>query len=122
MQSPFKLSPKLPSYFLERYWEEFGAWAKNFLKVGPIKSIVLKEGPFADPSPDHEMGPVLLQVKIRARTISKTEIMIEPETERDERLIRDHCQKLQHYGVRSRHFWKEAPRLWIPGMPAIDPK
>jgi hypothetical protein len=116
---PFKLSPKLSDYFLERYIEEFGAWAKNSQAIGPVKAIVLKEGPFADPSPNPEMGPILLQVLIVARPISHDTVLLEPATERDEKLIRDHVQKLQSKGIKSRHFWKEEPRAWIPTMPRI---
>jgi hypothetical protein len=123
MDSPFELSDKIDDYFLERYFEEFGAWAKNFRKVGPVKSFVLKEGPFADPSPNEEVGPVLLQVKLIAKFIKRTgKVMIEPLSGEDERLIRNHVQKLKRLGVHARAFWKEAPRLWIPGMPAVDPE
>jgi hypothetical protein len=123
MQSPFKLSPKLDDYFLERYFEEFQGWAKNFKKVGVVKSIVLKEGPFADPSPNEEMGPVLLQVKLIAKFDKRTQsVTIEPLGDQDERLIRNHVQKMKKIGIAARHFWKEAPRLWIPGMPAVDPE
>jgi hypothetical protein len=123
MQGPFKLSDKLDSYFLERYFEEFRAWAQNFKKIGPVKSFVLKEGPFADPSPNEEMGPVLLQVKLIAKFIKRTgDVMIEPLSGEDERLVRNHVQKMKRLGIGPRQFWKESPRLWIPGMPAIDPE
>jgi hypothetical protein len=123
MQSPFELSPELDNYFLERYFEEFAAWAKNFRKIGNVKSIVLKEGPFADPSPDEEMGPVLLQVKLLAKFIRRTgKVRIEPASGEDERLIRNHVQKMKEIGIPSRAFWKEAPRAWIPGMPKVDPQ
>jgi hypothetical protein len=123
MQSPFKLSPKLDNWFIERYYEEFAAWATNFRKIGSVKSIVLKEGPFADPSPDLEVGPVLLQVKLLAKFDKRTQsVTIEPLGDQDERLIRNHVQKMKEIGIPSRAFWKEAPRAWIPGMPKVDPQ
>src|SRR6266852_3079416 len=63
----------LPDWFVERYDDELRAWGANFSKIGPIKSIVLREGYFADLSPDAEQGAVLLGVKLIAEVSSRRE-------------------------------------------------
>lgn len=111
---------KIPDFFVERYDEELQAWGHNFGKVGPVKAIVLKEGPFADESPDPSVGPVLIQVKLLARMErEKVRVTVAPLGEEDEAKIRRHCEKLVRLGVHPRQFWKEAPRAWLPFMPTL---
>lgn len=112
---------RIPDYFLERYDDEIAAWAQNFAKVGPIKSFVLKEGHFADPSPDEEQGAQLIAVRLLAR-MSRKGVEIEPLTKRDEELIAKHCLKMQRLGVPARAILKEPPRPWLPFMPTVGSK
>lgn len=109
---------RIPDYFMERYDFEIAAWANNFDKIGPIKSIVLREGPFSDPSPDEEMGPVLLQVRLLAR-MSRKGVEIEPFTKQDEMLIARHCEKMRRLKVPARAHFKEPERPWLPFMPTV---
>jgi hypothetical protein len=118
MQTVFE---RIPEYFVIRYDEELQAWGKNFKAIGPVKAIVLKEAPFADVSPNPEVGPVLKQVKLLARMERLAQrVTVCPHSDMDEMLIRKHCEKMVKNGVGPRQFTKEAPRLWIPGMPRID--
>lgn len=110
---------RLPEFFCLRYDEELQRWGREFGEIGPVKGIVLKEGPFADPSPNTELGPVLIQVKLLAQVHARG-VTVSPLTERDEEQIRRHCEKLVRLGVHPRQFWKEEPRLWVPGMPQIE--
>lgn len=109
---------RIPDYFLERYDDEIAAWAQNFAKIGPIKAIILREGNFADLSPNEEQGAELIQVRLLARMSGKG-VEIEPFTHRDERLIANHCQKMQRHGVPARAILKEPPRPWLPFMPTV---
>lgn len=108
---------RIPDYFLERYDGEIAAWAQNFAKIGPIKAFVLKEGHFADSSPDPEQGAELIQVRLLAR-MSRKGVEIEPFTKRDAELIAKHCAKMQREGVAACAVLKEPPRPWLPFMPA----
>jgi len=108
----------VPDYFLERYDDEIAAWANNFAKIGPVKSFVLREGGFADPSPDPEQGAELIVVRLFAR-LSRKGVEIEPYTERDRRNIARHCEKMQRQGVPARAQLAEPPRPWLPFMPEI---
>lgn len=112
---------RLPEFFCIRYDEELQRWGRGFREIGPVKGIVLKEGPFAEASPNPEVGPVLIQVRLLARMSGPPadRVTVEPLTERDEEQIRKHCEKLVRLGVGPRQFWKEAPRLWVPGMPRL---
>lgn len=111
---------RIPDFFVERYDEELQAWGRNFGKIGPVKAIVLKEGPFADVSPDPEVGPVLIQVKLIAKMERAAErVTVAPLGEHDEEQIRKHCEKLVRRGVHPRQFWKEEPRAWLPFMPSL---
>lgn len=109
---------RIPDYFLERYDGEIAAWAQNFAKIGPIKGIVLKEGHYADPSPDPEQGAELIQVRLLAR-MSRKGVEIEPFTKRDEEMIAKHCTKMQMLGVPSRARLIEPVRPGLPFMPTI---
>ena len=106
----------IPEYFLKRYDDEFNAWAANIRKIGLVKSFVLREGQFADPSPDPEQGAELLQIKIICKPWSRgVEFM--PLTERDRRLIAKHCEKMERLKVDPRLILPEPPRPWLPFMP-----
>jgi hypothetical protein len=108
----------VPDYFLQRYDGEIAAWANNFHKVGPVKSFVLREGGFADPSPNEEQGAELIVVKLIAR-LSRRGVEIEPFTERDRRNIARHVEKMQREGVPARTKLREPERPWIPFMPTL---
>jgi hypothetical protein len=113
---------KIPTYFVERYDEEICAWAKNFPAIGPVKSIVLKEGRLSDISPDEQAGAVLRQVKLIARMERlRGRVTITPYDESDERMIANHCRKMEKAGWPARLFDKEPARPWIPFMPTVDP-
>jgi hypothetical protein len=111
---------RIPDYFAERYDDEMRAWGSNFGKVGPVKTVVLKEGPFADVSPDPEQGAVLIAVKLIAKTERlRDRVTVAPLTERDEEQIRKHCEKMARLNIHPRKFWKEPERPWLPFMPSI---
>lgn len=111
---------RVPDFFVERYDEELQAWGRNFGKIGPVKSVVLKEGVFSDVSPDPEHGAVLIQVKLIAKMERLRErVTVSPLTERDEAMIRQHCEKLQKLGIHPRQFSKEPARPWIPFLPTV---
>lgn len=111
---------RIPDFFVERYNEELEAWGRNFGKIGPVKSIVLKEGAFADLSPDPEHGAVLIQVRLMARMERlRGRVTVTPYEDADEAKIRRHCEKLQRLGVHPRQFSKEPERPWLPFMPSI---
>lgn len=110
---------KIPDWFVERYDGELCAWAANFAKIGPVKGIVLREGPFSDLSPDAEQGAVLLQVKLIARMERGRErVTVGPLTERDEVLIARHCEKMERLKVSPRMRLVEPERPWLPFMPS----
>lgn len=111
---------KIPDYFAERYNDEIEAWGRNFGKIGPVKAVVLKEGPFADLSPNPEQGAVLIQVRL----IAKMEriagrVTVSPLGERDQEMIAKHCEKMERLNIHPRKFWKEPERPWLPFMPSI---
>lgn len=112
---------RVPDYFLERYDAEIAAWAKNFEKIGPVKTFVLREGHFADPSPNEEQGAELIAVKLIAK-MSRKGVEIEPLTKRDGELIRKHCAKMQLRGVPARARLREPVRPGLPFFPTINPR
>ncbi len=110
----------LPDWFVERYDDELRAWGANFSKIGPIKSIVLREGYFADLSPDAEQGAVLLGVKLIAEVSSRRDLVtVRPLGDQDEALIARHCEKMQRLGVWARAVLREPERPGVPFMPNI---
>jgi hypothetical protein len=109
---------RIPDYFMERYDREIALWAENFRKIGPVKSIVLREGYLADLSPNEERGAQLIQVKLIAK-MSGRGVEIEPFTQRDETLIALHCEKLQKAGIPARVVLVEPERPWLPFMPRV---
>ena len=113
---------RIPDFFIERYNEEICAWAANFSKIGPVKTIVLKEGPFSDLSPAEDQGAVLLGVRLIARMERlRDRVTVRPAGERDEAIIARHVRKLMALGIGPRMFWKEPPRPGLPFMPKITP-
>lgn len=111
---------RIPDFFVERYDEELQAWGRNFAKVGPIKAIIIKEGPFSDLSPDPEQGAVLIQVKLLAQMErTRGRVTVAPLTEEDEAKIRRHCEKMARLNIHPRKFWKEPERPWLPFMPTV---
>jgi hypothetical protein len=111
---------RIPEFFVVRYDDEMQAWARNFGKVGPVKQFVLKEGPFADLSPNPEQGAVLIAVKLIAKMSEKAgKVEVSPLSERDEMLIAKHCEKMVRLNIHPRKFWKEPERPWLPFMPTV---
>jgi endonuclease YncB( thermonuclease family) len=108
----------VPDYFLDRYDDEIAAWAVNFRKIGPVKSFVLREGYFADASPNEEYGAALIRVQLLAK-VSRRGIEIAPYRERDRRNIARHCEKMIKLGIPARARLKEPPRPWLPFMPKL---
>ncbi len=112
----------MPDWFVICYDDEISAWGANFRKIGPIKSIVLREGHFADLSPDPEQGAVLYGVKLIAEISSRRDrVTVRPLSEQDEALIARHCEKMTRLGVDPRMVLKEPERAGIPFMPTIRP-
>ena len=108
----------VPDYFVARYFSELVAWAKNFSKIGVIKSIVLREGYYSASSPDEEQGAELIVVKLIAKRGLRF-VEVEPYRERDRRNIANHCQKLRDLDIPPRAQLIEPPRPWLPFMPDI---
>jgi hypothetical protein len=106
----------IPEYFLERYTDEINAWAQNIRKIGLVKSFILREGYFAELSPDPEQGAVLLQVKLICKPWAEG-VEISPLEERDRDLIARHCEKLILAKVPARVILKEPERPWLPFVP-----
>jgi hypothetical protein len=109
---------RIPDYFMIRYDDEIVAWAANFAKIGPVKSIVLREGHLSEVSPNEEQGAELLQVRLLAK-MSRRGVEIEPYTKRDEEVIARHCAKMQRLRVDARAVLREPERPWLPFMPRI---
>jgi hypothetical protein len=110
----------MPEFFVQRYDAEISAWGANFGKIGPVKTIVLLEGRFADPSPNPEQGAVLLAVKLVAEVSSrKDRVVVRPLGEQDEALIARHCEKMMRLGVRAADVLVEPERPGIPFLPRI---
>lgn len=103
----------IPDYFMERYDGEIAAWATNFAKIGPVKSIVLREGHLAGMS---ENGFDLIQVKLIAK-MSRKGVEIRPFGERDRTLIALHCEKMERAGVPARAMLVEPERAGVPFIP-----
>lgn len=113
---------RLPAFFAERYWEEIEVWIQHRPKIGADKHIILKEAPFADPSPNEELGPVLRRVTLTSSVVrgrGGVKIRVEPASDHDDWMIRQHCEKMVRHGVRPRQFAKEAPRPFVPFVPRI---
>lgn len=131
---------RLPEYFIRAHSEEIGAWGANMGEINRqnaaeglppnTKRVILREGYFADVSPDPEMGPVIRRVTLRAevRRSGMTirggrpvniaiEIAIMPHTEDDERLIRRHCEKMTKLGVDPGKRLVAPPAAGIPFLP-----
>jgi hypothetical protein len=110
----------MPDYFVERYDGELQAWGANFSKIGPIKNIVLREGRYADMSPNPEQGAVLLRVSLVAEVSSRRDLVtVRPLGEQDEALIARHCEKMIGLGIGPRTRLVEPERPGIPILPRV---
>ncbi len=110
----------MPDYFVSRYEDELLAWGANFSKIGPIKTIVLREGRFSDPSPNEEQGAVLLGVRLVAEVSARRDrVVVRPLGEQDEALISRHCEKMERCGVGAKDVLFEPARPGIPILPRI---
>ena len=131
---------RLPDYFLHAHSEEIGSWGANMGAINRqnaeeglppnTKRVILREGFFADVSPNPEMGPVIRRVTLRAEVRRHAlrlhdgqlgdvaiEIAIMPHSEDDERLIRKHCEKMTRLGVDPRKRLVAPPAAGIPFLP-----
>lgn len=108
----------MPEWFVVKYDAELQAWGANFGKIGPIKTIVLREGYLSDLSPDPEQGAVLLGVRLVAEVSTRRDrVTVRPLGEQDEALIARHCEKMERAGVDPRAVLREPLRAGIPFMP-----
>ena len=111
---------RIPDYFIERYDDELTAWGRNFGKIGPVKSIMLREGCFSDPSPNEEQGARLFVVRLMAQMEKRSgspRVTVCPYSDMDEMLIFKHCEKMQRLNVPPRARLIEPERPWLPFMP-----
>ena len=113
----------LPEYFVHRYGLELREWGRNFARIGPVKTIVLREGTLSDMSPAEDQGAVLRGVKLKAKIerLKNDEmlIVISPDSEQDERIVRNHVQKMTQAGISAIASLVEPPRPGMPFMPNI---
>lgn len=118
-QARWLFDGSVPEYFVHRYQDELRAWAHNFKKIGFKKHIVLREGGLAAAS---ENGAVLIQVELAARIDRKNgdevEIVVGAD-DHNERLIRQHCEKLERAGIPAGMVLVEPERAGIPILPRI---
>jgi hypothetical protein len=108
----------LPLYFLERYEDEFAAWAAEIPR-GEFKArrlFVFREGDVAEWSPDPEQGKQLLGAWLLAK-ISRAGVEISPYREADREAIAKHCERMQRAGIPSRARLIEPERPGIPTIP-----
>src|SRR5271157_3368733 len=111
---------RIPDYFVERYDGELTAWGRNFGKIGPVKSIMLREGGFSDSSPDPEQGAKLMVVRLLAlMERNKQRVTVCPYSDMDEQLIAKHCEKMERLNIGPRAVLREPARPWLPFMPRI---
>jgi len=113
----------IPDYFLERYREEFAAWAAQIPYGGfkPTRLFVFREGDIAEASPDPEQGKQLLGAWLLAR-VSRKGIEIEPLTERDKEAIYKHCARMQAARIPANAQLREPERPGIPVIPGLGKK
>lgn len=131
---------RVPDWFVKHYQEQLGDWAKNIRSINQsnqadglppnTKRIILREGTFADVSPDPTMGPVTIQVTLHMK-VSKSEgkmigdvyretaaeVIITPYSEHDEALIRQHVSKMERLRIDPVKRLIEPARAGIPFMP-----
>lgn len=131
---------RLPDYFIRAHAEEIGEWGRNMGAINRqnaaeglppnTKRVILREGYFADVSPNPEMGPVIRRVTLRCevRRSGMTlrnglpvnvaiEIAIFPHGDADEAMIRNHCQKMVGLGVSPEKRLVAPPAAGIPFLP-----
>jgi hypothetical protein len=108
----------IPDYFLERYADEFAAWAAQIPtgEFKPTRLFVFREGDVAEFSPDPEQGKQLLGAWLLAR-ISRKGIEIEPLTERDRAAILKHCERMKAARIPATAHLREPERPGIPVIP-----
>ena len=117
----------IPEWFVERYNEEIVAWGLNFRKIGPVKTIVLKEGRLSDVSPAEDQGMVLKGARLKAEFVRKPytgeldKVIVRPASDADESIIARHCEKMQKANWPARLFDKEPTRPGLPVFPTIKP-
>lgn len=116
---------RVPDWFIERYDDEMHKWGMNWRKVNynpddetSVHSIMLREGQLSDSSPDPKQGPELIFVKLIGKRFGST-MYVSPLTERDERLIALHCEKMERLKVSPRLVLPEPLRPWLPFMPTV---
>jgi len=107
----------IPLYFLERYQDEFNAWAAQIPtgEFHPLRLFTFNEGDVAPWSPDREQGRQLLGAWLLAR-LSRSGVEIEPYREADKEAIFKHCERMQKAGIPARAKLAEPPRPGIPGL------
>ena len=108
----------IPDYFLERYRDEFNAWAAQIPtgEFKPTRLFVFREGDIAEASPDPEQGKQLLGAWLLAR-VSRKGIEIEPLTERDKEAIYKHCARMVAARIPATARLVEPERPGIPVIP-----
>jgi hypothetical protein len=108
----------IPDYFLERYEDEFNAWAAQ-IPTGefyPLRLFTFNDGDVAPWSPDPEQGKQLLGAWLLAK-ISRSGVEIEPYREQDREAILKHCERMQRAGIPARARLREPERPGIPVIP-----
>lgn len=114
---------ELPEYFVKRYGVELREWGRNMAKIGMVKTIVLREGTLSDISPAEDQGAVLRGVKLKAEKVRQKNdeiyLLISCETEADERIMRNHVQKMTGRGIPAVAELVEPIRPGMPFMPTV---
>lgn len=114
---------KLPEYFVKRYGLELREWGRNMGKIGMVKTIVLREGTLSDISPAEDQGAVLRGVKLKAEKVRQKNdeiyLLISCASEADERIMRNHVQKMTSRGIPAVAELVEPIRPGMPFMPTV---
>jgi hypothetical protein len=108
----------IPDYFLERYEDEFNAWAAQIPRgeFHPLRLFTFNEGDVAPWSPDREQGKQLLGAWLLAR-LSRQGVEIEPYREADREAILKHCERMAAARIPARARLAEPERPGIPVIP-----
>jgi hypothetical protein len=113
----------LPEYFVKRYGLELREWGRNLKQIGLTKTIVLREGTLSDISPAEDQGAVLRGVKLKAEIErlkgDEMRLIISCATEADERIMRNHVQKMTSRGIPAVAELVEPVRPGMPFMPTV---
>lgn len=114
---------KLPEYFVKRYGLELHEWGRNMAKLGMSKTVVLREGTLSDISPAEDQGAVLRGVVLKAEKVRQKNdeiyLLISCATEADERIMRNHVQKMTGRGIPAVAELVEPVRPGMPFMPTV---